>query len=60
MPPKGWKKNPDETYTKEDEADILNLLARVPTEMFVGMATRALPTLEARQLCQAFKELKGE
>jgi hypothetical protein len=60
MPPKGWKKNSDETYSKDEPVDILDLLARVPTEEFVSMASRALPTLEARQLITAFKELKDK
>ena len=35
------------------------LVSRVPVEQFVRMVTKAnLPSAEARELCQLFKELK--
>lgn len=40
--------------------DFEELVVMVPTTAFVTMVSKSgLPTQEARQLCQAFKELKG-
>ncbi len=40
--------------------DFEDLVVMVPTTLFVNMVSKSgLPTQEARQLCQAFKELKG-
>ena len=42
-----------------DEGALIRLLLSVPTEVFVGMVSKSgLPTKQARELCQRFKELK--
>ncbi len=40
--------------------DFEDLVVMVPTTLFVTMVSKSgLPSQEARQLCKAFKEMKG-
>lgn len=46
--------------TEEAQNRLLTLIRQIPTEVFTAMASRSgLPTKESRELCLAFKALKG-
>lgn len=55
------KQKDDHRFKVEfDEGEFITLLLAVPTEAFVGMVSKSgLPTKQARELCQMFKEMKA-
>ena len=53
-------KEADRFSVVPDEGELIRLLLGVPTEVFVSMVSKSgLPTKQARELCQRFKELKA-
>lgn len=49
------------TEVVDSGQDFETLMLRIPTTVFVQMVGKSgLPTPEARELCAAFKGLKGE
>jgi hypothetical protein len=54
----GTKKEEKEP-SKNDLARLCDLLSRLPVDGFVGMVSNSgLPRKEARELCDAFRQMK--
>lgn len=58
MPRGRPRKDAEKTYSRP-ERSFSEMMRDIPTDQFVRMVTRcSLPAVEARELCQSFKELK--